>query len=278
MSSIMSRPLSHDIELVRKHFKGEVVYEDPAECALINYNVEIERVFRACLIDASRDLEKFIGGYLIAPPKGFYLPGKLEPVLIPGKKYFMVDPKRKRRIALNSERDILESKGAIQDQGGTTVVGVYENQEANKLLSSTPYVPYACVHILYKLIHERVHNFGRMNAKKRIYGLDSCMQFIDLQKLAPEYFITSEMLASLSNAKIQSLNKLMSGAIEAFKGDLEEWRDTVLGDLNDHLWNFLGSDEWKYHLCRLKNTTVVIEKGEDYRLHQWRLEHEHEYC
>ena len=28
MSSIMSRPLSHDIELVRKHFKGEVVYED----------------------------------------------------------------------------------------------------------------------------------------------------------------------------------------------------------------------------------------------------------
>jgi hypothetical protein len=241
------------------------------------FKFDILNTIRFCLEDSGFDLNKRIGGYLIKPPEGFYLPGNLEPTIVPGNNYYIKSKDELSFIKLKRNTDVFNLIQAVYDEQGKKVLKRFEHRPCNKTITTEPDVAYSAINILFCFIKERVHNFSRINAKRNVCSLNDYKKYLDLSKIAPEYFVCEEVEKTMSLTKQAKFKSLMQDALSEFHEDLVYHAEVVLGDTNELIWQFLGSNVWNYYFTRTLNTCFFIEQGEDYRIRQWSKEHGHEF-
>lgn len=272
MTPIMSIPLSADEELIKKTLSGSEQKELDDE-----FKINIEAIMRFCLIDIADDLNKVVGGYFLEPPQGFYLPDKLEPVIVPSNMYYVRDKNKQNGYKLIQYDEIMRTNAPIYNNLKEVILKRFEHSPNNRILSPTPKLAYRAMHVIAAFVQERVHNFSTVNAKKKIHSANRYLKHIDYSKVAPEYHINNHEYATLTSYQIARYNRLMHDALDEFHEDLIGYVDTALGDTNDLIWEFLGLRNWHYHFTKMVNTSIIIERGEDHRIRQWSIEHEHEF-
>lgn len=230
-------------------------------------DIQIGGIFRFDIVNLAIELDRHIGGYLLPPMKGVYIPGKLQPVVLDGQQYFTKSKENEMIPVL----DLNTVTGNVYSDIGDIVIPQRYMQPMNHKISNVPHIPVRAVNIIELILREQINDFstwiiGSFQAEQKIIKLH-----FDYDKISNAF-----SLDSYKGTK-EVREKQMTFDVEELITDVLSQCHRSIEELTNEIWSFLGNDNWHYHFLKIKETLVTIEKGEDYRLHQWEREHGHKY-
>lgn len=187
------------------------------------------------IINAATLIELKYGGVLLPAPPGLYRMGELEPIFRSGVPYFTM-----HRNPANGEfqyreiTDMSQVNSAVYDHDGRALVSAEFMKQKLFMLSPAPTIPSRSIKLIYNLFDFEIHN----------------------------------MLSWTAN------NRTPSAVLENFRMEYRHLVEPqeILLDVR-HLWSqildFIGEDVWCYYSLVIKDSSLYINKCQDYRVIQW---------
>lgn len=174
-------------------------------------------------------------GHLLPAPKGIYLNGTLEPVMVDGQAYYTYD--RTETIPMT---DINKNDRAVYNEAGKCVITSLQARRKAFFLSNEPFLPYRGIKIVETMVNDQIDSFVLYRRNRRNLFSELTKQF------APGVDVNDQ-----------------------FGNDLE----SIYKDLQSDVANFLNNHSWNLYFARMKNNMLHIERSLDYRAYCWEQEH-----
>ena len=208
--------------------KGIVVTDSPILTVEASYRTEISHIANAIEMDCQE--------HLLAPPKGIYCSGKLEPAMIDGQTYYS----SKSGSRLEPITDINKVNTAVYNESGKCVIPLLYMKKRNLMVSNEPFMSYRGLHIVRELVTNQIdHSCAYRRYAKDKHGCIS------------KHFIPGT-----------DINEIYADVL-----------DVIYKPLEAEIYEFLGNHAWDMHFAKLQNTILIIERGMDYRAYCWEQEH-----
>jgi hypothetical protein len=176
---------------------------------------------------------------LIEPPAGLYLPGNTEPLFVSGKKYYRRNELNKHgrnSVSYNvfDSKTLLKAKDDIVDENGKLVMKWENVLTISRFLKSEPSIPVTAVRMAASMVQRYLHTLCR------------------------------RVNHPATNTRIESLVKRE----EQDRIDRDEYM-IAFDHLTNEVANFVNKDHWCVYFHILKGTTMIVEKGLDWRIIQY---------
>lgn len=175
--------------------------------------------------------EKYIDA-LIDAPKGLYIVGNIEPLLLDSNTYYpkSLYPNPKRRIA--GLTDLVSYSDDIVNAQGETVVTLKDLILKAKFLKQEPTVPVIAIKAAISVVEQYLTSSSwytkRSHPQHRL-----------------EFLVRSEFQDMVVN---------------------DEYFD-VFQRLRKQVMSFVGDDQWNIYFTKVKGTNLIVEKSIDYRIY-----------
>lgn len=168
---------------------------------------------------------------LVDPPAGIYITGSIEPILLQDRKYFVRSAYQDPKVPGINLKDIFDIKGDIVNEGGDVVLSFKDILQKKKFINFEPTVPVTALKVAVGIVEQ--------------YIISSCHHS---KRSHPTY-------------RLEYLVK-------------PQYQDMVINDeyiqqfarLRDRVMDFIRDDRWQVYYTRLRGTSLIIEKGLDYRV------------
>lgn len=197
---------------------------------------KIQRSLFLNLINPASLLEQKLGGALLAPTRGLYRMGEVEPVFKSGVPYFTMhrDASRGHALVFTQIMDINTVESAVYDEAGKNLVSAAFMKQKAYTLSPGPTVPARALHLIEDVVDYAIHS----------------------------------VLAWTSNQ--QSTNKILSHFRPEFRHlvDVEDLLQELRYVITE-VMSFVGDDTYCYYTLKLSNSDLFVNKCQDYRVIQW---------
>jgi hypothetical protein len=219
------------------------------------------------LEDTGTLIEQRLGDRLLPPPQGVYVTGVLEPVMVPGGRYFA----RVRDPATGSVR-VLEVK-TLKGLKNTSVFKVNGNpdtyfQPSKDRTCSFMDQMVRCTDEQLVLTQTHVNNANYQVSNypflpyRGIYLAELMIQ--DTIALAVEYPYADFGLF------VDELRKHIREEYWEDWGSIRSDLEAITSDLKAQVLEFIGNYKWHLYFCTNRpGGAVMIEKSIDWRAHQW---------
>lgn len=193
------------------------------------------------LLPFAKFIERQLHGCLLAPPEGLYRFDKVEPVLIPGGKYYVQDSTGARTIIPYDDLVRMTARPTVYDQTGKVMVpaAVFRTTSA---LTTTPEFPYRGIRIASIILDHQVDSFiqWRKNRGNHV-GL-----------------LYNQLDAAALPEKPEERDALIDWLLEGMGSRV-----------TDELYDWFDGKSWNVFLTRHKNARYLIERYPDYRILDW---------
>lgn len=181
------------------------------------------------------------------PVGGLYLPGNVEPLFMEGETYWVA--KRHERIAVSYDvilKDTLASKTPSQER--ILPPGELQNKDGEPVIK--------------RLLYERIKHRLGVYPSVSIRGCEVAIAVVIdyLNTLCPYVNVPHRhyQLPALIKAAHHSLLE-------------KQTFETALDDLVLDVIKFVGKDTWNIYQYKVSGTTLVLEKGLDFRIVDWHM-------
>lgn len=183
----------------------------------------------------ARLIEMACDDILKPPPEGIYASGQLEPVMRSGISYFTREgTETVPMLDINAA-----TKTVYLESGAIAVPGVLVKNKITSL-SNVPFLPYRGIQIVKLLIEDHLDLFVLYRKQRRNCYARLAVHFVE----GSDAYLTHQ--TEIENA---------------------------CNELFQELSLFLGDKKWNMYFASLKNTHVHIDRGVDYRIYCWEMEH-----
>ena len=167
------------------------------------------------------------------PEEGLYVIGGIEP-LVSTKKTYHYRSEYEQRLSIVDFKGIFKQNEDILDHEGNLVISARDLKLKKKYLTFTPNLPVTAVKVGIAVVMKFLNSLNRhTRTQNPIYRLNR--------------FIKSECQDWV---------------------DREEY-DHAFESLLDEVSNFVGKDTWHIYFCRVRGTTLMVEKMIDYRIYKY---------
>jgi len=168
--------------------------------------------------------------------EGVYFPGDEEPSIIPGDVLIFTTGKKQVKFTWQPGSDTTRIKGDI-------------------LVVRTQ-----------KIINEKLRYRASTQPSLPVFGMGICFDVIENIVLQHGNFSnTTADTLDVIEANMPKTHKLTADGLDII-------HNAVVGIIEE-THNFLGKDRWIMHFVRQRGTDIEIEKGIDFRIHDWENKH-----
>lgn len=187
------------------------------------------------LFDHAVSMEDKVQTMFIDPKPGLYLPGSVDPILESTKKYTYSNkfPNNIGKVDLNK---LCTNAGDILDQTGKIVITEQNIARRLKYFTTAPTVPAVAIKAASILTINYLTSLCQYTRSKNIH---QSLEELVKPQFKTEFFKTEYEIQ-------QSLFRLLDSVIE-----------------------FVVEDTWHMYLTEVKGSTLIIEKGIDWRIYEW---------
>lgn len=189
-------------------------------------------------------------------PKGIYSSFSIEPIIYDNKEYIV----SKDRILLGKDinvKDIFNMIPIIDSSTG--IVIPFINKGKGFILSRKPVLPYYGLYKVYLYILRSVNELLTCPLKYRIPVLDIINKIYN-----------NEYTKDTVKEELSKIDDILT--IDIYKDSERDYTD--YSDLYKSIVNFIPSrDRTCIYNAKLYNYILMLEKYEDYRIHEWELDH-----
>lgn len=168
---------------------------------------------------------------LIEPPAGIYITGAIEPILLGDRKYFARSGYQNSKGAGIDLRNLFDIKDDILNENGDLVLSFKDIVHKKRFINFAPTIPVTALKVAVGIVEQ--------------YLISSCHHS---KRSHPTY-----RLEYLVKPEFQHL-VINDDYIEQF------------ARLRDRVMEFIRDDRWQVYYTRLRGTSLIIEKGLDYRV------------
>ena len=210
----------------------------------IQHSIAVTQTYLFDASTAAEQLEVLFGKYLVPTVPGVYVTGRSKPVMVSGQPYYRKEQKVENGVVktiMHQINSFEEIYGAIYDVDGIAVI----LDSARQYVTKEPSMPIRGL----KMVNAFVELLLNENSTW-LHTWHQNTESIWRQYIAPEWQDSPNIYALMD--------------------------DTLL-PVKTELLAFIGYNGWIMHFSRLINSDILIEKGPDFRIHQWTIEHAHEY-
>jgi hypothetical protein len=205
-------------------------------------DLEIEATLTLDMEDCAGYIESYCADHLLTPPSGIYSNSRIEPVMVDGGDYYMIDTRGGKtvRISISDLNKSRKGMSIYTEANGKdhVVITSLQLQNRDKCLSTLPIRPYRGVKIVEQLITNQIDNFIRYRkGAKDLYG-----------------GISSHLNARITNEELERLMGIIT----------EQYADIRLA-----IHSFMGKHDWNLYFIKFKNGTATIQKSIDWRAYDW---------
>lgn len=175
--------------------------------------------------------------------QGIYLPNTIEPVFHQNKKYIISKEDGKDQVYVTTKDlwDIIQGKMELPE-------GHIYNEKGNSIMSRSAFM--------------RLKTYMSLGSLVQTKACEAAIAVVieQLSELNPHTHVAER------HYRLRSLVK------PGFEELIENSRyQTAFDNLVLEVMRFVGRDTWNYYHIKVNGTTLVIEKGLDYRIYQWHL-------
>ena len=173
-------------------------------------------------------------------PNGLYFTGNIEPFMVEGKVYYPRSQFGKTSAQLKTIKDFKTCNDDIVNANNEVVFRLIDKKLKAKYIKEEPTIPVNTIKACIAVVLNYVNNLCPvMKRKSTSYHLEQLIKSSH-HSLIHEYLF-----------------------------------ETILEDLLDTVMDFVDNDTWSMYFHKVKGTTLIIEKGADYRIYEWYLSKEH---
>lgn len=194
------------------------------------YN-HVEEALVIDLMEHVTTMEEKYQQALIEPPKGIYIAGAIEPLLQEGRSYYPRALYPNPRGKLKTLNDIASHSDDIVNEAGDIVLSFKDIVHKRKFITNEPTIPATALKVAVSIVEQ--------------YIISSCCHS---KRSHPTY-------------RLEYLVR-------------PEYQDMIINDeyiqqfyrLRDKVMDFIRDDRWNVYFTRIKGTSLIIEKGLDFRV------------
>lgn len=193
----------------------------------------VDEVLVIDLLSHAYSLSDELAQTLIEPPQGLYLPGNAEPLFAKSKKYYRKSEfgKGGKPYDVFDAKTLLKAKDDIVDSDGKGIMRWENVLTISRFLTPEPSIPVTAVRMAASIVQRYLHTLCR-----RVNHPSTITRIENLVKREDQYRI-----------------------------DHDEY--TIAFDhLTSEIARFVGKDHWCVYFHVLKGTSMIVEKGLDWRI------------
>lgn len=192
-----------------------------------------ESVLAIDILQHALCLDEKIQHTMEPPEEGLYIVGGIEP-LISAKKHYHYRSEYERRLVIGDLKNIFKQNEDILNHEGTMVISAKDLKLKKKYLTFTPNLPVTAVKVGAAVVMQFLNNLNRYTRSQSIS---------------------------------YRLNRFI-------KPEFQDWIEReeyalAFERLLDEVSNFVGKDTWHIYFCRMRGTTLLIDKMIDYRIYKY---------
>lgn len=191
----------------------------------------VEEVVVIDLLSHAMSLDEVLRDALNEPTEGLYLVGSIEPIMVTGNIYYPKSQYYKPEGVINDFNKVKTIKEEIVNSKMETVLSVKDLATKSKFFRMEPTVPVMAMKAAIGIVEQYLTSVCRHSRRTHpTYRL--------------EYLVKQENRSLVDNDEYA----------RAFK------------KLLDQVMDFIKEDNWALYFTRVKGSSLVIEKGVDYRI------------
>lgn len=196
---------------------------------------KIQRSLYLNLVNSATLLEMKYDAALVPPAPGLYRIGDIEPIFRSGTTYYTVRREKNSGMVSYSEiHDMSQVDSAVYDYDGRMLVSAEFMKQKLYMLSPAPTIPARSLRLLKSLFEYETYNLLSWTQRNRS---PQCV----LEHFKPEYRHLIDIQELLLDVRHQ-------------------WAQ---------IHDFIGDDVWCYYTFVLKDTSLYVNKCQDYRIIEW---------
>jgi hypothetical protein len=197
----------------------------------------VEAKIHLDLEDIARRIEYEFADYLLLPPKGIYIGNKVDPVMVDGGNYFIIDTVTSTRTPISDITNIKQSVYTEQQKVDKVIIPKTYMLNKQKYISSEPLLPYRGIKILEGFVQNQIDSFVKYRKVNK-----------SKHDIVAQHFL---------NTNGDEFDNAVASII------------TLYGDLHDSIRLFMGLHNWHLYFTQFKDTRLTIEKSIDWRAYKW---------
>ena len=184
------------------------------------------------LEQASYIIDEHTEQFFVESPKGLYIKGHVNPIMLDGKKYY---PKSKYSDDhyLISYINALEQEEDIVDDKDKVILNLFNIKNRPYLFTQQPQLPVSAINACYSILIDYLFRYC-----KHARGL-----------------------------KVKYIGDYIKEEYNHYL--YENYFESKISDALDELHEFIRKNDWNIYFHKLKGTTLIIEQHVDYRIYSW---------
>lgn len=217
---------------------------------------KVTSVLAIDLLEFAINLDTELLATLVEPPKGIYIKGNIKPILTDDKVYYArskmpyiqgsskmsyIIGKQKRidiqDTAIKDLKEVFTLTEDLVDSDGNVVLSLKDIKIKSRYMSIGSDLPVTAIQLTKTMALDYISTLCKFSR-----------------------FVYSENIESLVKPEYHYLI-----ANDSF--------DVAFESLHEQILNFIDQDTWFIYFCRLKGTTLLIEKTIDYRIYYYHEVH-----
>jgi hypothetical protein len=221
--------------------------------------LEPEAILQVDLRYCADAIENVCGELLLPPPAGIYHALRLDPVIVPGKQYFVHDDKG-MPVLLDDINDI---ESDVFDGAGNCVITARDMKNKKVFLSATPLLPYRGLLIVKDMVDYHLNHFSayrKANGKTLFDCVRKHLSLVD--NPVPLHHEENETQREKRVDLQVQRDETVMNLIEA-----------CFRPVGTELTLFLGEKRWNIFFARVIGATLRVERCMDWRAWEWEQKH-----
>lgn len=221
----------------------------------------LEQRLRIDIASSANQLDLECAEILQPAPKGIYLKTRLEPVMVDGNTYYV-----RKGDASIPVTDINQVTENVYDESNKLIIPKTYLLKKEKYLSNESFLPYRACKIIECMAEQSLDELLAWRTAGRNW-VDRMEAHIKPEVLAVE---TPSEFATYAEVQAWEERK---DHVNHLRDEFYQIRDRAYQLIKQELELFVGKLSWHMYYVKLEDTTLIVERFCDYRVHLWELEH-----